>query len=182
MKSLQSDLALVAQVRLFQNKRAFDTLVQRYQSPIRRFFLHQTLGNAPLSDDLAQDTFLKAYTQLSTFQSLSGFSTWLYRIAYNTYYDYLRKQREQTGVESWEVDAAYQSEQPAVASHIDIHRGLCALKPDERTCISLFYIEDMPIERIAAVTHMPQGTVRSHLSRGRTKLVEFLKKNGYDKR
>ena len=51
-----NDIALVAQVVVLGNKRAFDTLVKKYQSPVRRFFLHQTLGDEELSDDLAQDT------------------------------------------------------------------------------------------------------------------------------
>ena len=59
-----NDIALVAQVVVFKNTRAFDTLVKKYQSPVRRFFLHQTLGDGELSDDLAQETFIKAYTCL----------------------------------------------------------------------------------------------------------------------
>ena len=49
-----SDIALVTQVAVFHNKRAFDTLVRKYQSPVRRFFLNQTLGDEQLSDDLEQ--------------------------------------------------------------------------------------------------------------------------------
>ena len=75
-----NDIALVAQVVVFKNTRAFDTLVKKYQSPIRRFFLHQTLGDTELSDDLAQETFIKAYTNLASFKNLSSFSTWLYRV------------------------------------------------------------------------------------------------------
>ena len=82
-----NDISLVAQVVVFKNTRAFDTLVKKYQSPVRRFFLHQTLGDGELSDDLVQETFLKAYTNLSSFKNLSSFSTWLYRIAYNVFYD-----------------------------------------------------------------------------------------------
>jgi RNA polymerase sigma-70 factor, ECF subfamily len=66
-----NDIALVAQVVVFKNTRAFDTLVKKYQSPIRRFFLHQTLGDTELSDDLAQETFIKAYTNLASFKNLS---------------------------------------------------------------------------------------------------------------
>ena len=58
-----NDIALVAQVVVFKNTRAFDTLVKKYQSPIRRFFLHQTLGDTELSDDLAQETFIKAFAE-----------------------------------------------------------------------------------------------------------------------
>ena len=81
------DISLVAQVAVFHNKRAFDRLVKKYQSPVRRFFLHQTLGDSELSDDLAQETFIKAYLNITKFRGLSGFSTWLFRIAYNVFYD-----------------------------------------------------------------------------------------------
>ena len=79
------------QVAVAGNKRAFDELVRRYQSPVRRFFLHQTLGDSQLSDDLAQETFIKAYTNIASFRGLASFKTWLMRIAYNVHYDYCRK-------------------------------------------------------------------------------------------
>lgn len=80
-----NDISLVAQVVVFRNTRAFDQLVKKYQSPVRRFFLNLTCGDNELSDDLAQDTFIKAYTNLASFKNLSNFSTWLYRIAYNVF-------------------------------------------------------------------------------------------------
>lgn len=85
-----SDISLVSRVAVFQDRRAFDVLVRKYQSPVRRFFLAQTIGDGQLSDDLAQDTFIKAYTKISSFQSRSSFKTWLFRIAYNVMYDYRR--------------------------------------------------------------------------------------------
>ena len=175
-----NDIALVAQVVVFKNTRAFDTLVKKYQSPIRRFFLHQTLGDTELSDDLAQETFIKAYTNLASFKNLSSFSTWLYRIAYNIFYDYIRSKKETSGLETWEIDAVYQTEQRQVGEHMDIYRGLSQLKEVERTCFTLFFMEDLPIEKIAVITGMPAGTIKSHLSRGKTKLTTFLKQNGYD--
>ena len=60
-----NDIALATQVAVFHNKRAFDQLVREYQSPVRRFFLTQSMGNEALSDDLAQDTFVKAYTHIA---------------------------------------------------------------------------------------------------------------------
>lgn len=175
-----SDIALVTQVIVFHNTRAFDTLVQKYQSPIRRFFLHQTLGDTELSDDLSQETFLKAYTHLTSFKNLSNFSTWLYRIAYNVFYDYLRNRKETSTLETWEVDATYRTAPQAVGEQMDLYRGLAQLKEAERTCLTLFYIEDLPIEKISQITGMPSGTVKSHLSRGKNKLTTFLKQNGYD--
>ena len=64
-----NDIALVTQVAVFRNTRAFDQLVRKYQSPVRRFFLNLTCGDGELSDDLAQETFLKAYTNIASFKS-----------------------------------------------------------------------------------------------------------------
>lgn len=175
-----SDIALVAQVVAFGNKRAFDSLVKKYQSSIRRFFLHQTLGDKELSNDLAQETFIKAYTHLTTFKNLSNFSTWLFRIAYNVFYDYIRNRKETSGLEDWEVDATYQIEQKRIGEEMDIYRGLSLLKETERTCVTLHYMEDLPIEKIAEIMEIPSGTVKSHISRGKEKLANFLKQNGYE--
>ena len=54
-----NDISLIAQVVMFHNNRAFDQLVRKYQSPVRRFFLNLTCGDSELSDDLAQDTFIQ---------------------------------------------------------------------------------------------------------------------------
>lgn len=70
-----NDLSLIAQVVVFHNNRAFDQLVRKYQSAVRRFFLNQTCGDSELSDDLAQETFIRAYTNLASFRNLSSFST-----------------------------------------------------------------------------------------------------------
>ena len=143
-----NDLSLVAQVAVFRNKRAFDQLVRKYQSPVRQFFLNLTLGDRQLSDDLAQETFIKAYTHIASFRGLSSFSTWLYRIGYRVFYDY---------------------------------KALERLNDNERTCITLQVVEGLPIDKIAEVLGMPQGTVKSHLSRGKKQLAEYLRNNGYGK-
>lgn len=176
-----NDISLVAQVVVLNNTRAFDRLVKKYQSPVRRFFLHLTCGDSELSDDLAQDTFIKAYTSLSSFRNLSSFSTWLFRIAYNVFYDYIRNRKETTGLDAPEIDAANSIEQENVGRKMDIYRSLRTLKEVERTCITLFYMEDASIDKIAGIIGMPAGTVKSHLSRGKEKLATYLKQNGYDR-
>ncbi|MFA6873677.1 MAG: sigma-70 family RNA polymerase sigma factor [Bacteroidales bacterium] len=177
-----NDISLIAQVVAFGNKRAFDKLVCKYQSPLRRFFLNLTCGDTALSDDLAQETFIKAYTSLSSFKNLSGFSTWLFRIGYNQFYDYLRSQKETSDLEAAEVDGEYKVEQVSLSSKMDVYCALKTLKEAERMCITLFYMEDMSIDKIADVTGYPMGTVKSHLSRGREKMTTYLKNNGYDER
>ena len=184
---MTSDFALVAQVAISGNKRAFDELVRRYQSPVRRFFLSQTLGDSQLSDDLSQDTFIKAYTSIASFRGLASFQTWLMRIAYNVFYDYRRKMKneelEMKNEEMRNDGAAHSSFFIHHSSfQMDLYAALALLKPDERTCITLQLIDGYDISKIAKITQMKEGTVKSHLSRGKEKLAKFLKENGYDGR
>lgn len=175
---MTTDISLVAQVAVFGNKRAFDELVRRYQSPVRRFFLSQTLGDSQLSDDLAQDTFIKAYTNIRSFKGLASFQTWLMRIAYNVFYDYTRSNHP-----TEDVDVIPQRGGRCDNSSLkmDLYAALALLKPDERTCITLQLIDGYDIAGIAKITGLKDGTVKSHLSRGKEKLATYLRQNGYDK-
>ena len=88
------DIAWVTRCALFDDRRAFACLVDKYQVRLKRFFLNLTGGDPVLSDDLAQETFIKVYYNLRSYKGLSSFSTWIYRVAYNVFYDELRKSRE----------------------------------------------------------------------------------------
>lgn len=134
MQSL-TDFALVTQVTMMGNRRAFDQLVVRYQSPVRRFFLHQTLGDEPLSDDLAQDTFIKAWRNIGSFRAMSSFQTWLMRIAYNVFYDYVRSRKTTSDIENVAEPMTNGNSNPSL--QMDLYHALSLLKPDERTCITL---------------------------------------------
>ena len=199
-----SDIALVTQVAVFRNKKAFDQLVRKYQSPVRRFFLNQTLGDEQLSDDLAQETFIKAYVNITKFRGMASFSTWLMRIAYNVFYDEVRKRKVETvsfeegGRRKEEGDYSHTQiyrqnsslqQDYSLTSHLspltsslkmDIYSALSLLKPDERTCITLQLIDGYPIDQIAKVTGIAENTVKSHLRRGKEKMANYLKQNGYD--
>lgn len=176
-----SDQMLIARVTVFGNRRAFDTLVRRYQSPLRRFLMNLTGGDNTLSDDLAQDTFIKAWTQLATFKNKSSFETWLFRIAYNVFYDYIRSLKESQSIEDVEreVDSLYHAYADDGSVKSDIHQALGMLNPNERACITLFYMEDRQIKEIADIMQLPEGTVKSNLSRGKEKMTTYLKQNGY---
>ena len=176
-----NDIALVTQVAVFHNKRAFDQLVRKYQSPVRRFFLNQTLGDEQLSDDLAQDTFIKAYVNITKFKGLSSFSTWLMRIAYNVFYDDVRARKQTEDVDT-SISALRQTSSNGDSNlKMDIYAALALLKPDERTCITLQLIDGYPIEQISKIAGIPDNTVKSHLRRGKEKMTIYLKQNGYDR-
>lgn len=176
-----NDIALVTQVAVFHNKRAFDQLVRKYQSPVRRFFLNQTLGDVQLSDDLAQETFIKAYLNITRFRGLSSFSTWLMRIAYNVFYDDVRARKQTEDVDT-SMSALRQTSSNGDSNlKMDIYAALALLKPDERTCITLQLIDGYPIDQISKITGIADNTVKSHLRRGKEKMAVYLKQNGYDR-
>jgi len=170
---------------MFSDRRSFDQLVRKYQSPVRRFLLNLTVGDEALSDDLAQDTFLKAYQNIGQFRGSSSIQTWLMRIAYNTFYDYRRHHREAVMPNDDAASSAtmlsMRAEQAPSGTAMDVRRALAMLSSDERTCVTLQLIDGEPIDHIAEITGMPENTVKSHLRRGKEKLRTFLKQNGYDR-
>ena len=183
-----SDIALVTQVAVFRNKKAFDQLVRKYQSPVRRFFLNQTLGDGQLSDDLAQETFIKAYVNIAKFRGMASFSTWLMRIAYNVHYDYRRRLKAESG--RLKVEGENPAADTSLTSHLspltstlkmDIYQALALLKEEERTCITLQLIDGYPIDQISKITGIGENTVKSHLKRGKEKMANYLRQNGYDR-
>jgi RNA polymerase sigma-70 factor (ECF subfamily) len=181
---LYSDLTLVTKVAVFRDNKVFDQLVRKYQSPVRRFLLNLTLGNDALADDLAQDTFLKAYQNIGQFRGTASLQTWLMRIAYNTFYDYKRQNKhEHTGMDdaktAYQLNAMHTHDAP-VGEKLDVRTALAQLSEDERTCITLQMIDGEPIDHIAQITGMPANTVKSHLKRGKEKMKNFLIQNGYD--
>lgn len=179
MNNANDDLSLVSQAAVFHDRQAFGKLVVRYQSPIRRFFLHLTAGDASLSDDLAQDTFVKAFLNIERFRGASAFSTWLYRIAYNVFFDYTRRHRPNDDIEPTEA-LEHRSSDTDHNARMDVYDALRRLGEKERTCVTLQLVDGYPLEDIARITGMAVGTVKSHLFRGKQKLTTFLKNNGYE--
>lgn len=151
----------------------------KYQSPVRRFFLTHTLGDSQLSDDLAQDTFIKAYTHIDQFQGKSSFLTWLFRIAYNVFYDHVRSRRETSDIDTLAVRGMKDAGTDG-SLRMDLYEALQVLSDTERSCITLQLMEGQPIDKISEITGLPSNTVKSHLSRGKKKMAEHLRSNGYE--
>lgn len=191
-----TDLTLIAQVSVDSSGRAFERLVRKYQSPVRRFFLNQTAGDTMLSDDLAQETFIKVYVNISSFRQLSSFKTWLFKVAYNVWQDYVRSNKptlslitespaegENKGTKSIDsvvYDSGSGAGTDSSEASLDLNSAMKILTENERTCVTLALIEDLPMEKVAAITGIPVGTVKSHIHRGKHKLAEYLKQNGYE--
>ena len=182
------ELKLIARCTLGDDRRAFGALVEAYQPEVRRFFLNLTLGDEALSDDLAQETFIKAYLNVRSFRGLARFSTWLYRIAYNEFCTWQRKTQHEASAmfndddvtdddDYFDADGSHScSTADSVEARIDVWQCMKLLSEAERTVITLFYIQDYPLKKIVGITGMPEGTVKSYISRGKAKLARVMRK------
>ncbi|MDR1417257.1 MAG: sigma-70 family RNA polymerase sigma factor [Prevotellaceae bacterium] len=176
--SRSEEFALVSRVALLGDGEAFGVLVEAYRSPVLRFLLH-LCGDDELSKDLAQEAFLKAWLNIRSFRAAAKFSTWLFRIAYNTFYDHTRARKPSVDLSSvaFQLEAAA----PGIDSSIDFARSMSILKGDEKSAMLLFYMEDFSVKKIAQVMDCPIGTVKSLLFRGKEKLSAYFKNSGYDR-
>ncbi|MBR1544252.1 MAG: sigma-70 family RNA polymerase sigma factor [Muribaculaceae bacterium] len=169
------EIALISRCVLADDRNAFGVLVEAYQPTVRRFFMNLTLGNAALTDDLAQETFIKAYLNIRSFRGLSSFSTWLYRIAYNEFYSHSRRNAEMALTDD-DLRSHDRLTDTIAASDaaMDVKVAFRALTDTERAIVTMFYIDDLPLKRIATVMQMPQGTVKSHLHRAKEKMARAV--------
>lgn len=174
-----SDIILINKVVVSGDKDAYGQIVERYQRQIRNFLLNITAGNKTLSYELAQETFIKAYLSLHTFINKARFSTWLTRIAYNLFYDYVNKQNgNTTSIDEYSfLESEYKTDDTLLKS--DIYKALETLKPNERGVITLYYLENYSIKDICKIMDMPDGTVKSHMRRAKEHLKAYLIENGY---
>ena len=154
----------------------FIDLVIAEQEPLRRFLLALCGGDSALADDLAQDTLTRAYVASGSFLGKSKFRAWLFRIAYNRYIDYRRKPiPEQSPIDVSEaMDIKSEDASDAFFRYQRLYLALDELPEKEKAAIVLFYFEDREIKEIASILGIPSGTVKYHLSSGRTHLKKHL--------
>ena len=170
------EMKLLALCMATDNRDAFSRLVMAYQEGLRQFIFNLTGGDPCLTDDLAQETFLKAWLGVRSFKGLSGFKTWLYRIAVNEFISYRRKQAITNDSDLDKLNIIENNnEHSATEAKIDVSVLLKSLSEPERIVTLLFYLEDVPIKKICQITAMPEGTIKSHLSRARSHMAKILK-------
>ena len=162
-------------------KEQFIEMIALEQESLRRFLRGLCSGDGFRADDLAQEALLKAYLSFERFEGRSRFSTWLFRIAFNCWYDSQKragKESEWLSLEEqlpeWPPADAAESEIDRSHEYQQLHLAIGNLPLQEQTVILLYYMEEKSIKEIEIITGMPSGTVRSHLSRGRRHLKEYL--------
>ena len=170
-----SDTDLIARVLLEDDRHAFGTLVRRNQSAVRGLLRRLTNGNEALTDDLAQETFIKSYKSLHTFRGNSKFSTWLHRIAYNIFINYTRSQKVIINFDDYlETKGEHSDTTPNINLQHDLRQAMQKLNDDERTSIQLCCECGFSHSEAAEILQQPLGTVKTNISRGKYKLRELL--------
>jgi RNA polymerase sigma-70 factor (ECF subfamily) len=165
------------------NQASFQLLVERYEQRIFNLIRHYTRNPVEI-EDLAQETFLKAFRRLESFQRQSSFYTWLYRIAVNTILDSL-KRRGRSPVQAVEdlesVPAASSTASPSPSAALEreeVARITAAILEELpeifRTVLILREYEEMAYQDMADLLGISIGTVESRLFRARARFKERL--------
>ena len=174
-----SDAQLILAILEREDRRAFGLLVERHQSQVRTVLRRLTKGDVALADDLAQETFVLAWRNLRKFRFEAKFSTWLYRIAFNTWQSEARKKHEvllDVDEDAPPPGLEMTTQMPDVVARVDLERAMATLSDGERAAITACFYADLSHEEAAEALGMPLGTVKTHILRARAKLKARLEK------
>ena len=183
-----SDAELVGRA-LAGSEQAARELVGRHQRLVFNLIVRMVRDPA-LADDLAQETFVKVFTRLASYDSDYKFGSWILRIAHNTAIDHFRRARLRTA----SLDSTDDSTQTASLGSTDpsplalverkeladvLDAAIDRLRPEYREVVVLRYQEDLSYEEIAETLALPLGTVKSYLHRARSELAELMTAAGW---
>lgn len=185
--SSKEDAQLIERAAL-GDEQAFRLIVEKYSRALR-FHITRMVRDKEIIDDLIQEIFLKAFSNLGSYNTSFAFSTWLYRIATNHTIDHLRKKKLKTlsidePVQS--KDGEMQIEIPDNSTRADeliltqqrnkiILDALETLPSKYRTVIEMRHMEEKSYQEISEELDLPLGTVKAHIFRARELLYKYLK-------
>ena len=179
---VDADKALVAAAQA-GDQDAVAALVHRYQARIFNFALAMT-GNAADAEDLAQETFIRAFRALHRFRGDSSFKNWLYRIAANAAHTLRGARLRRSAVWEARLESEDVAERHLAAGGDDVERramrrqaidrALAALPADLRTAVVLHDVEGLEYHEVAEAMDVPIGTVMSRIFRARRRLRPLL--------
>ena len=167
--------------------------MRRYQRPVISLIARMT-GDRALAEDLAQETFVKAFRSLAAFDTTRRLSSWLFRIAHNTAIDAMRRARPPQAAtpaapDARDPTAAGAADEPSTPPAPDpverrelgnaLEAALGELRPDQRAAIVLRYESGLSFDEIGTVLGVPEVTARSHVHRARKELARLLTASGW---
>lgn len=166
------------------NFRNFEEIIDAHKSMIFHLCF-KMVSTAEDAEEIAQETFIKAFKSLPNFKGKSKFSTWLYQICYFTCISYLRKNKNQLSVErnvpEGVAEEPKESEVEKKEREQLIQQALNLLNPVDRAILSLYYLDEMDLNEVANITKLSKSNVKVRLHRARTKLkAAFEQFNVYE--
>lgn len=181
MQQKLSDNELITTI-LEGNTSAYAELVKRHQRYVFTLAMRYAKSRED-AEEIAQDTFIKAYRALGTFKQSAKFSTWLFTITYTTAMTFLRKKRlltesindEESSMQLENHISAYQANGIEQRSgYVYLNQAIEQLMPDDAAIITLFYKAEQSLEEIGQALKLEPNTVKVKLHRARTRLKEKL--------
>lgn len=157
------------------NCQDFSAYVEASQGALRRFLTALCCGDAARADDIAQETYVKAYLSCGVFRDENKFAAWVYRIAYNTFISYRRSARICDTIDDAAAVASDDKADDAFR-YQELYLALEELSVKERSALLLHYLDGHQVKEIAEILESTPDAVKQLLSRGRAHLRERLSK------
>ena len=155
----------------------YDYFLSRYAQDVSRFLV-QTVGNVLDAEELVQDTFVKAFSHIGSYDpEQASFATWLRRIAWNTAVNHLKRRRMPT-VSLEDEDVSWHEAEEAEPERVELEqldRAIEQLRPPERSLIQLYYYDELPLKEIAYIMDSNPLALANRLKRIRKKLYNLIK-------
>ena len=169
------ELEWVRQVQQGDNN-AFSSLVQLHQKGVFRIAL-RFVKDFDMAEDVTQDTFIKAYQNIRSFEGRSQFRSWLYQIAINTAKNKLRERRDHLDIDDVTIAVIPQTLKNLASQNTATHlrRLVDGLPPKQRLALILRIYEDLSFKEIAEVMDCPYDTAKANFRHGLFKLKQLLK-------
>ncbi len=164
------------------DKNEFAAIVDRYKDMVYSI-LFRMVNEHEEANDLAQEVFIKVYRKLQQFKGDAKLSTWIYKIAYFEGLSYLRKhKRWNNSSYQVEVESEENMEKDWAVDALQEHVTECiyALKPMERTAITLFYLDELAVKEVADIMNITESYVKVTVHRAKKKLRQRIKKEYYE--
>lgn len=151
----------------------FISHVEATQKALRRFLVALCCGDTVLADDIAQESYIKAYLSCDSFSNIEKFNAWIFKIGYNTFLNHRRGERLTVGYEDAKEISAHDRADSSFA-YQELYEALNKIPVKERMSVLLFYMQGYSIKEIAEIEEISPDAVKQHLSRGRKHLRGLL--------
>ncbi|MFC2160268.1 RNA polymerase sigma factor [Acidobacteriota bacterium] len=189
---MNEDIELV-QRSLKGEKRAFEMIIQKYQSPLANYVRRMVKENE-LALDITQDVFIKAYSFLHSYRQEYKFKTWIYKIASNTVIDYWRKKKidafsidQQFDLDGDSVSFQIPSKDPSLEKTIELHEVkerieevLDKLPLSLKELFIWRHINDLSYEEMAEIKGIPVGTIKNRVFQAKEVLRKYMEKDRWN--